>query len=67
MYESWTVRIGTFLSVMLVNAGHSLYEVQQSLGHSDPRGTMRYAHLSKDSLHQAANSASQKIMAAWGQ
>ena len=52
---------------MLVNAGHSLYEVQQSLGHSDPKVTMRYAHLSKDSLHQAANSASQKIMAAWGQ
>ena len=36
---------------MLVNAGHSLYEVQQALGHSDPKVTMRYAHLSKDSLH----------------
>ena len=51
---------------MLVNAGHSLYEVQQALGHSDPKVTMRYAHLSKDSLHQAANSASKQIMAAMG-
>jgi site-specific recombinase XerD len=49
-----------------VNAGHSLYEVQQALGHSDPKVTMRYAHLSKDSLHQAANSASKQIMAAMG-
>ncbi|WOJ92915.1 tyrosine-type recombinase/integrase [Congregibacter variabilis] len=49
---------------MLVNAGHSLYEVQQALGHSDPKVTMRYAHLSKDSLQQAANSASDAISAA---
>ena len=51
---------------VLVNAGHSLYEVQQALGHSDPKVTMRYGHLSKDSLHQAANSASKQIMAAMG-
>ena len=39
----------TFASI-LVNAGHSLYEVQRLLGHRDPRTTMRYAHLGHDSL-----------------
>jgi integrase len=42
----------------LVNAGRSLYEVQQILGHSDPKVTQRYAHLSTKSLQDAANSAS---------
>jgi hypothetical protein len=46
----------------LVNAGRTLYEVQQILGHSDPSVTQRYAHLSK-SLQDAANSASLMIMA----
>jgi integrase len=50
----------------LVNAGHSLYEVQQALGHSDPKVTMRYSHLSKATLQEAANSASQRIQAAMG-
>lgn len=39
----------TFAS-LLVNAGHSLYEVQKLLGHGDPRTTMRYAHLGQRSL-----------------
>lgn len=43
----------TFAS-FLVNAGHSLYEVQKMLGHADPRTTMRYAHLGQDSLTAAA-------------
>ncbi len=43
----------TFAS-FLVNAGHSLYEVQQMLGHGDPRTTMRYSHLGQDSLLAAA-------------
>lgn len=37
----------TFAS-FLVNAGRSLYEVQRLLGHSDPRTTMRYAHLGQE-------------------
>ena len=41
----------------LVNAGHSLYEVQQILGHSDPTVTTRYAHLSSRTLQGAAESA----------
>ncbi|EED36168.1 phage integrase family protein [Luminiphilus syltensis NOR5-1B] len=49
---------------MLVNSGHSLYEVQQALGHSDPKVTMRYSHLSKESLQGAANSAGDRIKAA---
>lgn len=42
----------------LVNSGRSLYEVQQILGHYDPKVTMRYAHLSSDALQSAASSAS---------
>ena len=42
---------------MLVSGGRSLYEVQQILGHSDPKVTMRYAHLSAKALQEAANAA----------
>ncbi len=48
----------------LVNSGRTLYEVQQILGHSDPSVTTRYAHLSRKSLQDAANSASIVIRAA---
>jgi integrase len=41
---------------MLINSGHSLYIVQQVLGHSDPSVTQRYSHLSTATLHEAANS-----------
>ncbi len=43
---------------LLVSGGRSLYEVQQILGHSDPKVTMRYAHLSAKALQEAANAAS---------
>lgn len=43
---------------MLVSGGRSLYEVQQILGHSDPKLTMRYAHLSSKTLQEAANAGS---------
>lgn len=39
----------------LVNGGRSLFEVQTLLGHSDPKVTMRYAHLSSKALLEAAN------------
>ena len=45
----------------LVNSGRTLYEVQQILGHSDPSVTQRYAHLSSESLQEAANCASVAI------
>ncbi len=47
-----------------VNGGRSLYEVQQILGHSDPKVTMRYAHLSTKALQEAANVASVIVKAA---
>lgn len=37
----------------LVNAGRSLYEVQDLLGHADIRTTSRYAHLSRERLISA--------------
>ena len=37
----------------LVNAGRSLYEVQELLGHADSRTTARYAHLSRVRLQEA--------------
>ena len=40
----------------LVNAGRSLYEVQEILGHADSRTTTRYAHLSRDRLQEAVES-----------
>jgi integrase len=48
----------------LVNSGRSLYEVQQVLGHSSPQVTQRYAHLSTETLREAAASASGRIQAA---
>lgn len=38
----------------LVNGGVSLYVVQGLLGHTQPRTTQRYAHLSQDTLLNAA-------------
>ena len=51
----------------LVNDGRTLYEVQQILGHSDPKVTMRYAHLSTTALLAAADSASVVIKGAMKQ
>ena len=43
---------------LLISGGRTLYEVQQILGHSDPKVTMRYAHLSSKALQDAARSGS---------
>ena len=47
----------SFASLLVTN-GRSLYEVQSILGHSDPKVTMRYAHLSVGTLKAAANAGS---------
>jgi site-specific recombinase XerD len=41
----------------LVNAGRSLYEVQELLGHADIKTTSRYAHLSRERLNAAVECA----------
>lgn len=45
----------SFASFM-VNSGRTLYEVQKILGHTQIKTTQRYAHLSQDTLLDAANS-----------
>lgn len=44
-----------------VNNGRTLYEVSKLLNHADTRMSARYAHLSKSTLLEAANSVSSKI------
>lgn len=48
----------------LVNNGHSLYVVQQALGHASSVTSQRYSHLNSSVLHDAADSASRAILAA---
>jgi site-specific recombinase XerD len=38
----------------VINSREDLYEVQKLLGHSNPRTTQRYAHLSRERLARAA-------------
>jgi site-specific recombinase XerD len=45
----------------LVNAGRSLYEVQKILGHTQVKTTQRYAHLSQDTLIDAANEVAKVV------
>lgn len=45
----------------LINAGHSLYEVQKLLGHSQIKTTQRYAHLSQERLLEASNHVGQVL------
>lgn len=45
----------------LVNGGRSLYEVQKILGHTQIKTTQRYAHLSPDTLLDAANMAMRHV------
>ena len=45
----------------LVNSGRSIYEVLRILGHTQIKTTQRYAHLSQDSLLEAANEISKAV------
>lgn len=44
-----------------VNNGCTIYEVSQLLGHADTRISIKYSHLSKQSMLAAANSVSKKL------
>ena len=46
---------------LLINKGRTLYEVQRILGHTQVKTTMRYAHLSHDTLLDAANAATLSV------
>jgi site-specific recombinase XerD len=46
---------------ILVNSGRSLYEVQKLLGHSQLSTTQRYAHLTQDTLREAAEKVGQVV------
>jgi site-specific recombinase XerD len=45
----------------MAQAGISLYVIQQVLGHINPSVTQRYAHLSAETLLDAANCTSDVI------
>ncbi len=46
---------------LLINSGRTLFEVQRILGHTQTKTTMRYAHLSQDTLLAAANAATRAL------
>lgn len=46
---------------LLINSGRTLYEVQHILGHTQVKTTQRYAHLSQDTLLDAANAATRAM------
>lgn len=46
----------------LINSGHSLYEVQQLLGHHSPSMTQRYAHLDDTTLRRAVDSVAARVI-----
>jgi integrase len=45
----------------MVQAGVSLYDVQNILGHSTPMMTTRYAHLQPDHLRRAVTALDRKL------
>lgn len=49
---------------LCVNAGVSIYEVKEILGHSDIKITERYAHLAPETQQKAASAAGDQILAA---
>lgn len=50
----------------MANSGQSLYVIGAVLGHSSPKTTTRYAHLSNETLHKAVNAAAGVSGTTWG-
>ena len=50
------------LAALMANNGRTLLEIQNVLGHADPRMSLRYIGLTKTTLLDAANSASPALM-----
>ncbi len=48
-------------TVNLVNAGTSIYVVSKVLGHSQIKNTMRYSHLSQETLLDAAEKVASSL------
>jgi integrase len=51
---------------LLINSGRTLYEVQKLLGHTQISTTQRYAHLSRETLLDASNAATQAVGSVMG-
>lgn len=49
----------------MINAGVDLFAVGRVLGHADHKSTMRYAHLSNDTLMKAVEAGAAKLNADW--
>jgi integrase len=50
------------LAALMANNGRTLLEIQNVLGHADPRMSLRYIRLTKTTLLDAANSTSPALM-----
>jgi len=46
---------------IMINSGRTLYEVQQVLGHLNPKVTRRYSHLSTETLQEASDCVSRAL------
>ena len=46
---------------IIVNSGRTLYEVQQVLGHMNPKVTQRYSHLSTKTMQEASDCVSRVL------
>jgi integrase len=51
----------------MVNAGVDIFAIGRVLGHSSHASTMRYAHLSGDTLRQAVEAGGAKMQSGWAQ
>lgn len=60
----WHVLRHTFASHLAMN-GRSLKEIQELLGHSDIRQTMRYAHLTPGVKQEGGHPGSRKFTLSW--